>query len=683
MDIHGLMQKLVEWKQGSPYGLWARNDAEDSWRRWSGIERIGAEAAAAADVSVEDELPEGPGDAESLFFVYGEPLWREALMFYPSGAGLSDEKKERLRSTIRELWLEEKVHRQQKEHEQWLMGLRELTSSLDLNELLLHIMRTALTVIPSASYGFFMMYEPETGLLVPRASVGMEESIYEFRVGPGEGISGKVFESGQGDIYIATEAFSRAMDNVSEVKLASLSKAFGSEADSVQAAMAVPVMMNKEKIGVMLVHQLQRRARLNERDLQRLQGFADQAAIAISNARLFAELEEKNRYLTRRNDIHDIFTKLSVEGKDLETVTRTMTEMIGLPVSFVDLTKDEWYPAAGDEQNKLDESNHRRLRHETTPWKMDVPDQGSIYIYPVLNGPVLLGCFAVKLRRPLQQLDSVVLEQGGAVAALEMMNTYSLIEMHFRGNQELFGELLSYREPKKLEGRLKGFGLSKHQSIFVAVLQLVEEQTDAKRRESNLRRIVAGIEKEFGRGDHLLFGAHDKVTILASAEDEKKQQLFVRKLSDAACKWSETSGTNIYGGVGGLYKGFEHAAKSNEEAGRSLAYLKSRGYLQIMRYGDIGINRLFINQDPDEIESYVQDVLKPLRSPKGRSGELERTLKTYMASNRASAITAEQLHIHTNTLYHRLRKIEELLDVSLDDPDDWLKLYLACHLSTS
>ncbi|WP_410715783.1 helix-turn-helix domain-containing protein [Brevibacillus sp. SIMBA_040] len=34
-----------------------------------------------------------------------------------------------------------------------------------------------------------------------------------------------------------------------------------------------------------------------------------------------------------------------------------------------------------------------------------------------------------------------------------------------------------------------------------------------------------------------------------------------------------------------------------------------------------------------------------------------------------------------NTLYHRLRKIEEILDMDLDDPDDWLKLYLACHLS--
>lgn len=240
-------------------------------------------------------------------------------------------------------------------------------------------------------------------MLVPRASVGMEESIYNFRVFPGEGISGKVFESGQGDIYISTDAFSRAMDNVSEDKLANLSKAFGNEADLVHAAMAVPVIMNKDKIGVMLVHQLRSHIRLDERDLHRLQGFADQAAIAISNARMFAELEEKNRYLTRRNEIHGIFTKLSVDGKDLATVTRTMSEMIGLSVFFIDLTKDEWYPSVSEVQDLMDESHHQRFRHETLPWTMECPGGISFYIYPVLNGSVLLGCFAVKLSRLLEQ----------------------------------------------------------------------------------------------------------------------------------------------------------------------------------------------------------------------------------------------------------------------------------------
>jgi DNA-binding PucR family transcriptional regulator len=59
---------------------------------------------------------------------------------------------------------------------------------------------------------------------------------------------------------------------------------------------------------------------------------------------------------------------------------------------------------------------------------------------------------------------------------------------------------------------------------------------------------------------------------------------------------------------------------------------------------------------------------------------MELTLKTYIAANRSTSITADRLHIHPNTLYHRIRKIEDLLRVDLSEPNDWLTLLLACHL---
>ncbi|WP_368028322.1 helix-turn-helix domain-containing protein [Paenibacillus sp. DCT19] len=39
------------------------------------------------------------------------------------------------------------------------------------------------------------------------------------------------------------------------------------------------------------------------------------------------------------------------------------------------------------------------------------------------------------------------------------------------------------------------------------------------------------------------------------------------------------------------------------------------------------------------------------------------------------------MHIHSNTLYLRLRKIEEILGVDLNDSEGWMKIYLAFHLS--
>jgi len=41
------------------------------------------------------------------------------------------------------------------------------------------------------------------------------------------------------------------------------------------------------------------------------------------------------------------------------------------------------------------------------------------------------------------------------------------------------------------------------------------------------------------------------------------------------------------------------------------------------------------------------------------------------------SVTAKALHVHPNTVAYRLRRIEELLDVDLSDPQAMLHLQLA------
>lgn len=144
-------------------------------------------------------------------------------------------------------------------------------------------------------------------------------------------------------------------------------------------------------------------------------------------------------------------------------------------------------------------------------------------------------------------------------------------------------------------------------------------------------------------------------------------------------KWTTSKTPALSIGIGGLYQGLEYVSKSNDEATRSLSFLLKQNKAGLMLYEEIGINRLFLNQEPSDIENYINEILSPLQQQK--SGELELTLKTYIAANRSVQATAERLHIHTNTLYLRLRKIEEILGVDLNDSEGWMKVYLACHLS--
>lgn len=58
------------------------------------------------------------------------------------------------------------------------------------------------------------------------------------------------------------------------------------------------------------------------------------------------------------------------------------------------------------------------------------------------------------------------------------------------------------------------------------------------------------------------------------------------------------------------------------------------------------------------------------------------TLQAYLDSGRNASATAKQLFIHRNTLAQRLEKIQEILGVSLDDPEVCLYLQLCLRIET-
>lgn len=66
-----------------------------------------------------------------------------------------------------------------------------------------------------------------------------------------------------------------------------------------------------------------------------------------------------------------------------------------------------------------------------------------------------------------------------------------------------------------------------------------------------------------------------------------------------------------------------------------------------------------------------------------RGGDLERTLLAYIASDRSASKAADKLHIHINTLYQRVKKIEDILGLSFGNQEHMLRMQLACYLRES
>ncbi|MDO5535045.1 MAG: helix-turn-helix domain-containing protein [Propionibacteriaceae bacterium] len=80
--------------------------------------------------------------------------------------------------------------------------------------------------------------------------------------------------------------------------------------------------------------------------------------------------------------------------------------------------------------------------------------------------------------------------------------------------------------------------------------------------------------------------------------------------------------------------------------------------------------RLAAASRPDVWQHYADRFLKPLEAEPTYAAEILVTLRAWFAAGRSIPRAAKALHVHVNTVRHRLGRFGELTGADLDDPDD-------------
>jgi DNA-binding PucR family transcriptional regulator len=124
-------------------------------------------------------------------------------------------------------------------------------------------------------------------------------------------------------------------------------------------------------------------------------------------------------------------------------------------------------------------------------------------------------------------------------------------------------------------------------------------------------------------------------------------------------------------------------ARASAEAQMALEIARARPLPnEIVTRSELGVCAFLVaSSDSGELIGMVIGVLAPLLKADARSGsDYIHTLRVFHSCHRHVATAAERLHVHVNTLRHRLRKIEELLEVDLADADTRFMLELALRV---
>jgi len=279
----------------------------------------------------------------------------------------------------------------------------------------------------------------------------------------------------------------------------------------------------------------------------------------------------------------------------------------------------------------------------------------------------------------LLPLDKMILEQASSIIALEMIRKHTLTESYYQKTHDLFHDFLQCKENYLLTQKAVELGLDLASNNLVILIH-IPSHMDIQFTHIQVHKLISLIKESLHEHTPIIFGYRNKITILCQFSTHSQKNYLLSNLKNIQKSWKYLYEGDIKIGVGSSYQELESIQKSYTEADKAITYLVSKRLRGIMNFEAIGINRLFINHPNEELNAFINEVFLPLQTENDQSLMLEQTLLVYMENDRTPGKTAQLLHIHVNTLYKRLKKIEEILNISLTDTEDILKLQLACYL---
>ncbi len=161
-----------------------------------------------------------------------------------------------------------------------------ITSPLDLSELLDAVMKTTISVLDQADVGAVMLWERSSNLFRAEAAFGYDlKTLKEVGLRPGESLTGKVFDEGQAHLFATPEEVAEGMADMRSANRTFIARSLGTDAIP-RCAVAAPIVVDHQKLGVLILETLKDASVFTGRDLPFVQTLADLVALAIDRERL-------------------------------------------------------------------------------------------------------------------------------------------------------------------------------------------------------------------------------------------------------------------------------------------------------------------------------------------------------------------------------------------------------------
>ena len=302
------------------------------------------------------------------------------------------------------------------------------------------------------------------------------------------------------------------------------------------------------------------------------------------------------------------------------------------------------------------------------------------YVTPIVVKGMARGYLSlVGIAEELDDLDSLVAEQGAEACALEMAKAKAVNEVTKQMRGEFVDAVLGARaSQKEIEQWARQLGHDISVPHAAITFRWEGETHPSLRRletaingEISLTRVSALIRVESETGHAGAFVALESVNSVKPARD-LAAAIYSRTMA-------EYPKATLRCGIGRPVDGITEWRTSYREAEQALEMASQLDERQPIFFGDLSVYRLLFKmaEHPDLV-SFCNETLGALTHyDREQNSNLVQTLEAFFGHHGNLSQTAESLFIHRNTLQYRMDRIAEIASIDLDNPETRLALQLA------
>jgi signal transduction histidine kinase len=238
---------------------------------------------------------------------------------------------------------------------------RILATEQDLETMPQKLLACLIETLEAAEAGVLLLYDPSDGRLTVEAAQGYDLTTLErIRLTPGEPLCGRVFQTGQAELYPTPKAIAAATADMTPANR-ELSRAATTALRQPQSTVCMPLATGQTKVGVLVLQNLDQPDSFRA-ELPFLQDVADLIALAIESARLNQErqaaqvIEEANRLKS------ELISTLAHEMRTpLTSIKGYSTALLMEETTFSAETQQEFLQIIDEECNVLQDLIHDLL----------------------------------------------------------------------------------------------------------------------------------------------------------------------------------------------------------------------------------------------------------------------------------------------------------------------------------